>query len=159
MTLSNETRHIKWHKSCKCICRLDKVICNSKQRWNEDKCKCECKELIDKGVCDKGFVFNPSNCEFECDKSCSIGEYLDYSDCKCRKKLVDPLVEECTENIDETKLVNITVENKNNSKDTSYDVYEVLFWIFFIFFIIDGWIIICFVYLKYVNRIKYHLPH
>ena len=30
------------------------------------------------------------------------------------KKLVDPLVEECTENIDETKLIKVTVENKNN---------------------------------------------
>ena len=65
MTLTNETRHINWHESCKCICRLDPVICNNKQRWNEDKCRwfvcffffykcrCECKELIDKGVCDK----------------------------------------------------------------------------------------------------------
>ena len=91
------------------------------------------------------------------DKSCDIGEYLDYSECKCRKKLIDPLVEECIENIDETKLVNITVENKNNGRGTSYDVYKVLFWIFFIFFIIDGGIIICFVYHKYVNGIKYHL--
>ena len=47
-------RHIKWHETCKCICRLDKILCNSKQRWNEDKCRCECKELIDKGVCDNG---------------------------------------------------------------------------------------------------------
>ena len=31
MTLTNETRHIKWHESCNCICRLDKIICNSKQ--------------------------------------------------------------------------------------------------------------------------------
>ena len=31
MSLTNETRHIKWHESCKCICRLDKIICNSKQ--------------------------------------------------------------------------------------------------------------------------------
>ena len=31
MTLTNETRHMKWHESCKCICRLDKIICNSKQ--------------------------------------------------------------------------------------------------------------------------------
>ena len=53
MTLTNETRHIKWHESCKCICRLDKIICNSKQRWNEDKFRCECKELIDEGVCIK----------------------------------------------------------------------------------------------------------
>ena len=48
MTLTNKNRHIKWHESCKCICRLNKIICNSKQRWNEDKCRCECKELIDK---------------------------------------------------------------------------------------------------------------
>ena len=25
MTLTNETRHIKWHKTCKCICRLDQM--------------------------------------------------------------------------------------------------------------------------------------
>ena len=86
MSLTNETRHIKWHESCKCICRLDGIICNSKQRWNKDKCRCECKELIDKGVCDKGFIWNRSNCESECDKSCDIGEYLDYENCKCRKK-------------------------------------------------------------------------
>ena len=91
MSRTNETRHIKWHETCTCICRLDKNICNSKQRWNEDKCGSECKELIDKSVCDKGYVWNPSNCECECDKSCSIGEYLDYLDCKCKKKLVDPL--------------------------------------------------------------------
>ena len=57
MSRTNETRHMKWHETCKCICRLDKIICNSKQRWNEDKCKCECEELIDKGVCDKGYVW------------------------------------------------------------------------------------------------------
>ena len=56
MSKTNETRFIKSHETCKCICRLDGIICNSKQRWNEDKCRCECKELIDKGVCDKGYV-------------------------------------------------------------------------------------------------------
>ena len=135
MALTNETRHIKWHESCKCICRLDrldKVISNSKQRWNEDKCKCEWKELIHKSVCGKGFIWNPSNeCECECDKSCNIGEYLDYSDCSCRKKLIDPLVEECTKNIDETKLVNIVVENENNGRCNSYVLYKVLFFILF----------------------------
>ena len=103
MSKNNETRHIKWYETC--ICRLDKIIYNNKQRCNQDKCRCECKELIDKGICDKGFFWNPSNCECECDKSCNIGEYLDYSSCKCRKKLVDPLVEECTENINETEFV------------------------------------------------------
>ena len=51
-TLTNETRHIKWHETCKCICILNGIICNNKQRWNKDKFRCECKELIDKGVCD-----------------------------------------------------------------------------------------------------------
>ena len=53
MSRTNEARHIKWHQTCKCICRLDAIVCNNKQRWNNDKCRYECKELIDKGVCDK----------------------------------------------------------------------------------------------------------
>ena len=56
VSLTNETRHIEWHKTCKCICRLDGIICNNKPRWNKDKCRCECKEFNDKGVCDKGFI-------------------------------------------------------------------------------------------------------
>ena len=71
MSKTNETRFIKWHETCKCICRLDGTICNSKQRWNENKCMCE---LIDKGTCHKGFIWNPSNCECECDKNCDIDE-------------------------------------------------------------------------------------
>ena len=74
MSITNETRHVEWHETCKCKCRLDGSICNNKQCWNEDKCRCGCKELIDKGVCDKGFIWNPSNCEYECDKSCDVGE-------------------------------------------------------------------------------------
>ena len=53
---TNETRHIKWHETCKCKCRLDASVCNNKQRWNDDKCRCECKELIDKGICEKEFI-------------------------------------------------------------------------------------------------------
>ena len=40
MSRTNETRFIKWHETCKCICRLDGIICNSKQIWNENKCVC-----------------------------------------------------------------------------------------------------------------------
>ena len=36
MSRTNKTRFIKWHETCKCICRLDGIICNRKQRWNED---------------------------------------------------------------------------------------------------------------------------
>ena len=67
---------------------------------NNDKCRCECKELIYKGRFDKGFIWNPSNCECECGKSWNVGEYLDYENCKCRKKLVGKFVEECNEEID-----------------------------------------------------------
>ena len=88
--------------------------------------------MIDKGVCDKGYIWNPSNCECECDKSCDIGKYLDYENCKCRKKLVDKLVDECTETVEEVKLAKITLaENENSYKCSSCTVYTVLFWIFF----------------------------
>ena len=60
--------------------------------------------MIDEGACDKGFIWNPSNCEFGCDKSCDVGEYLDYENCKYWQKLVDELVEEYTETVEEVKL-------------------------------------------------------
>ena len=37
MSKANETRHIEWHETCKCKCRLDSSVCNSKQRWNEGR--------------------------------------------------------------------------------------------------------------------------
>ena len=138
MSRANETRHREWHETCKCKCRVDASVCSSKQRWNKDKWRCECKELINKGVCDKEFIWNPSNCECECDKSCDIGEYLDYENCKCRKKLVDKLVEECTETNNEVKLAKITLtENENKYKRSSCTPYIVLF---LIIFAINVWI-------------------
>ena len=107
-----------------------------------------------KGVCDKGYVWNPSNCECECDKSCNIGEYLDYSSCKCKKKLLDPLTEECTENINKTKLVKKTL---NKYKCNSYVIYNTLFWTFFILSLISVGISIYFVYRNYVITNKYDL--
>ena len=56
-------------------------------------------------ICDERFIWNPSNCECECDKSCDVGEYLDYKNCKCRRKLVDKLDEECSKNIDENEMI------------------------------------------------------
>ena len=62
-------------------------------------------------MCDKGFTRNPSNCELEWDKLCDVGENLDYKNCKCRKKLIDKLVEEYSENIDENEMLyNETVD-------------------------------------------------
>ena len=126
MSRTNETRHIKWHETCKCQCRSDAIVCNNKQHWNKDKCRWECKELIDKGVCDKEYAWNPSNCECKYDKSCHVGEYLDYENCKCRKRLEDKLVEECNENIDETRLTGVALFEHVNECACSNTVCIVL---------------------------------
>ena len=72
MSRTNETKNMKWHEAWKCECRLDAIVCNDKQRWNNDKCWCQCKELINRSVCDRGYAWNPSNCECECNKSCDF---------------------------------------------------------------------------------------
>ena len=111
-------------------------------KWNEDKFKCECEQLIDKGKCDKGFIWNPRNCECECDKLCDVGEYLDYKNCKCRKRLIGKLDEECSENIDGNEMVyNGTLDeislntiplNVYKRVCGSSTLYTVLFAVFFI---------------------------
>ena len=64
--------------------------------------------------------------------SCDIGEYLDYENCKCKKKLVAPLIEECTETVEEVKLANITLsKNEDSYKCNPCIVYIVLLLIFF----------------------------
>ena len=35
----NETRNIFWHERCKCVCKLNSSVCNSKQIW-----RCDCNE-------------------------------------------------------------------------------------------------------------------
>ena len=73
-----------------------------------------------------------NNCECDCDKECNIGEYLDYENCKCRKKLVDQIVDECTETVEEVKIAKtMLAENENSYKCSSCTVYIVLFWMFF----------------------------
>ena len=77
-------------------------------------------------------------------------EYLDNENCKCRKKLVDELVEECTENVEEVKLAKITSaedENKHKNKCSSCTQYIALFSIIFTINIGIG---ISFVYYKYM---------
>ena len=64
--------------------------------------------MIEKSVCDRGFVWNPINCECEGHKLCDNGGYLDYGNWKCRKTLA----EECTENVEEIELAEITLKMK-----------------------------------------------
>ena len=101
---------------------------------------------------DKGFIWNPSNCECECDKSCDIGEYLDYKYCNCRKKIIDKLIEECIENIDENKMLYIETLDVISSSDSktsdSCIVYIVLFSVFLIINISMAIYVYFFLYLK-----------
>ena len=151
MSRTNEARHIKWHETCKCKCRLDASVCNNKQCWNVHICQCECKELIDKGICDRGYAWNPSNYECECDKSWDLGEYLDYENYKWRKRLADRLVEECNENTDDAKLTEIALFEHKNECVCYYTVFIVLGVI--VLKICIG-ISTYFVYYKYMNHNK-----
>ena len=50
-----------------------------------------------------------------CYKSCNISQYLDYSDCKCKKKIINLIVEECIEyDDDDQTIVNITFTKTDN---------------------------------------------
>ena len=81
-------------------------------------------------------------------KSCDFGEYLDFENCKCRKRLVDKLIQECNKNIEETSLTKI---NSTKCKINSCIIYIVLFWMFFRNNI---GIATCFIYYKYKNHNK-----
>ena len=63
----------------------------------------------------KYFESDCSNCKCECDKSCDVGEYLDYANCKCKKNLTDKLVKECSENIDKNEMISLTLNAYKNA--------------------------------------------
>ena len=107
--------------------------------------------MVDKGVRDKAYAWNPSNCECECDKSSDFGEYVDYENCKCRKRLVDALAEEFNENIEEAKLTEIAFFEHKNEYLCYYTVFIVLGVIALTVSIVIN---IYFVYYKYINRNK-----
>ena len=159
---NNETRYIKWHETCKWKCRLDASVCNNKHKWDENKCRCEWKELIDERIWDEGYIWNPSNCECECDKSCDIGEYLDYKSCKCKIRLVDKLVEECSEKIDEKKLHSMGLHSIKMIYNSNLNDYKkvcpscaVLIVLLVIFFIKSISISSVFIYFHWYLKRKY----
>ena len=79
-------------------------------------------------------MWHPSNCECECDKSCDIGEYLDYRNCRCRQKIIDKLVEECSKNIDGNEMLynqNLDIISSSYNKTSNpCVVYIILFSVF-----------------------------
>ena len=109
----NETRNVLWHEICKCLCRLNSSVCNSKQIWNSDTCRCDCNEDF-AGIinCTKGYMWNPSTCACECDMWCKPGQYLDHKNYVCKNKLIGRVIAECTSVINETMMNNI--DNKDN---------------------------------------------
>ena len=114
-------------------------------------CVCVCVYVL---ICDKGFSWNSSSCDFECDKSCDIGEYLDYENYKCIKKVVDKLVFQCTESIHEIRLAKITLAEYENECKSSCTLYIVLL---SIIFTINIGIATYLVYYKYMNNGKQQL--
>ena len=141
----NETRNVLWHKSCKCVRRLNSSVCNSKQIWNSDTCRCDCNEDF-AGIinCTKGYMWNPSTCECQCDMWCKTGQYLDHKNCVCKNKLIGRVIAECTSAINETIMNNR--DNITNDNTTTY--------IFIGLFSIHLFGIVCFEYLLILNGLK-----
>ena len=138
----NETCSVLWHGSCKCVCRLNSSVCNSKQIWNSDTCRCNCNEDF-AGIisCDKGYRWNPSICECQWDMWCKPGQYLDHKNCVCKNKLIGRLISKCTSIINET-MINNDTNNDNNG-------YRIMAYVFIGLFLISLVICFCvFIYFK-----------
>ena len=142
----NEARNVLWHESCKCVCRLNSSVCNSKQIWNSDTCKCDCNEDF-AGImtCNKGYMWNPSTCACECDMWCKPGQYLDHKKCVCKNKLIGRVITECTSLINETML--------NNKKNISNDdnITNIFIGLFSVLLFIE---IVCFCIFAYFKWMK-----
>ena len=69
MTLTNTTKQVELHESCKCVCKINSSVCSEKQKIKKYKCRCEC--LINK-KCQNDFVWSYSNCECEYRKSAKL---------------------------------------------------------------------------------------
>ena len=83
-------------------------------KWHET-CKCKCR--LDASVCNNKQRWNNDQCRCECK------ELID----KCRKRLVDKLIEECNENIEEE----IKILDKSKDKCSSCILYIIIFNIFY----------------------------
>ena len=83
--------------------------------------------MVDKCKCNDGFIWNPSICECECDRSCDVGEYLHYTNCKCGERLIDELVEGCSEDINGNEMIyNVTLNNYKKSMQFLYNIHSII---------------------------------
>ena len=142
----NETRNVLWHESCKCVCRLNSSVCNSKRIWNSDTCRCDCNEDF-AGIinCAKGYMWNPSTCACGCDMWCKPGQYLDHKNCVCKNKLVGRIIGECT------SVINETMMNNRENEDNDYTITNIFIGLFSVLLFVG---IICFYVFAYFKWIK-----
>ena len=82
--------------------------------------------------------------------NCVARQYLDYENCKCRKKLIYKLVEKCSENIDENRMIYNETLNDYKNVHNSCAMYIVLF--FIVFLIIIGFSSAYFYFYWHLNR-------
>ena len=148
LMMLNETRNVLWHESCKCVCKLNSSVCNSKQMWNSDTCRCDCNEDF-AGIinCAKGYTWNPSTYEYNCDIWCKPGQYLDHKNCVCKNKLVGRVIEECT------SVINETIINNKDNIDNHNTMWNVFIWLFSVVILI-GVICICVIVFKHIKSKK-----
>ena len=110
-------------------------------------------------MCDKGFIWNPSNCECECHKSCDVGVYLDYKNCKYRKRIIDKSVEECSKNIDENEMLYNETLDVISLNAIPFNVYKkvcnscMVYIVLFVVFLITS-ICICCVFIYFYWYLK-----
>ena len=79
----------------------------------------------------------------ECDKSCNVGEYVDYMNCKCRKRLIDNLVEKYNEDIDGNEVAAKTAVTYNVTLN-DFELNKKLFksWMLCVILLIVAWVLI-----------------
>ena len=142
----NATRNVLWHESCKCVCRLNSSVCNSKQIWYCDTCRCYYNEDF-AGImtCDKGYMWNPSTFACECDMWCKPGQYLDYKKCVCKNKLISKIISGCTSLINETMMNDKTsIVNDDTTESIFIGLFSVLMFTGFVCFCV-------FAYFKWIK--------
>ena len=81
------------------------------------------------------FIWNPSKCESECDKSCDLGQYFDYENCKYKKKQTDKPIEECSEDIGGNEMIYNVTSNDHEKVCSSCTIYIALLVIAFLIII------------------------
>ena len=142
----NETHNVLWHESCKCVCRLNSSVCNSKQIWNSDTCRYDCNEdFVGIMTCNKGYMWNPSTCACECDIWCKPGQYLDYKKCVYKNKLVGRTIAACT------SVINETVINNKNNIDNNNTITNIFIGLFSV---VTFAVIVCFCVFAYFKWFK-----